>query len=1162
MPSQQRLLPETSLLLLIALAMFLPLQMFAQQERGQEMFLCGDLPRGEGNPAGEHGIVDRFNNRWAPSKQLVEAQRKPRLSQAADCGGIRIDFEDVIQGNRIGFDDRTPVVHPILGATTRGEIRQRTICEVARYIGDVLEIKGRPDLLIRASQTDGSGFLAAASPFFTNATAGAFTGGAMFDHITTGIDPTPAPGNYDAFIIFDFGPWTIGGVAYPINDDWSAPADGRLDLFSIALHEATHTLGFLSLIAPGGGSGLNGAFSRFDRGIHSRTGAPLVDPVTAQFVGTAADVESNTLRFHGRNCDMHTPVYSPSPYRPGSSLSHFDSYRSATRYVMHPSTGGGEDRKYAEEEMQALCDIGYTLRNGACSNCAPTGIDDTASTKSGIEICANVLANDIDPGGSALEISDGSVVLQSGSGIVEVRDGRICYAPPSDFTGRVVITYSPTNGARIGNRTRLVVMVTRDRSGDRGLDSGLVAYWPFDDSTANDRSGNGNHGAMNGGPNAGPGVCGASMGFDGADDYIRVPNAPTLQAMTRMTLSYWVRLYCVDGVGNTIGNGSDDYPYARGFYTYHGPEEISHFLGLQPNGRGLRMPYDGTTPLAGKPFTHVVFVVSDDSLKIYRNGCLVAETTRDGWPITRDWDWFIGWSGDRSGDGKFLEGDLDEIRLYDRVLSNDEIFDLYAMCGGRRGLVADPSFADAGHLACPRSDTTFAIRIDNLSAADVVVDATLGIGRDFSVVGESHFTIDSSGSATIMIRFAPREEGESIDTLVIDGGACGSMIRILLTGSHSPCADSIRAKGTDVMLSKTASHSEAYPGDTVTYTMSVWNAGPRPDTAIVASELLPPGITLLFYRLGGTRATYNVVTGQLLIPLLAVGDSVHLTIQALITDSASGTLVNCIEILRSRQGDPNPFDNKACAPVTLLPCPRIVGAMDITGEDHALPGGTVVRPIVLREYDSVSSRQIRITLRFDSTFARLREGRNIPSMLEGTLLSEWIVTRLQQSRGHMMIELQTPTDSLALRSPGVLLRPSFLLYLGDTLAGPLDVQIELPDRNCTALQIDGAGLRVDSICGLTNRMIEHFGMKYALHPPTPNPFTSIATIDFSIGLDGPVRMDVSNAAGEHVAMLVNEYLKPGEYRLHWNASGMPSGLYYCRIWSGDWNATAALILGK
>lgn len=218
------------------------------------------------------------------------------------------------------------------------------------------------------------------------------------------------------------------------------------------------------------------------------------------------------------------------------------------------------------------------------------------------------------------------------------------------------------------------------------LDSGLVAYWSFNDSTARDNSGKGNHGIPINGPRPAPGPCGTAMHFDGVDDYIRVPKSASLQGFSRMTVSYWTKFHQTTdgpgGTGNTIGNGSDDNPRQRGFYSYTGARTIEHLLGLQPNGRRVTIYYDATKPLERNEFVFVTFVVTDDSMKAYKNGMLAEAISRDGWPITRDWDWLIGWSGDHFGDNRFMNGYMDEIRIYNRALSDLEIMKLYDQCDG------------------------------------------------------------------------------------------------------------------------------------------------------------------------------------------------------------------------------------------------------------------------------------------------------------------------------------------------------------------------------------------------------------------------------------------------------------------------------------------------
>ncbi len=266
---------------------------------------------------------------------------------------------------------------------------------------------------------------------------------------------------YDAQIIFDFGLRTMGGYTYAINSDWSIAPGNMIDLYSITLHEMTHALGFLSLIGPSGGSTIGRGYSLFDKRMQDKNARPIIDPTTGTFQSTSGELISNSLVFHGEHCDQVTPVYSPASFQVGSSLSHFDQNRSGLRYVMRPATSGGDDRVYTDMELQAFCDMGYTMAGNICSGCAPRGAEDLGNIASGEEVCIDVLANDINPGGGTLAIAPGSVTIDVGGGAVHINGNRLCYIPPIGFYGVARLYYAPTNGMRIGSKTLVRVNVNK-----------------------------------------------------------------------------------------------------------------------------------------------------------------------------------------------------------------------------------------------------------------------------------------------------------------------------------------------------------------------------------------------------------------------------------------------------------------------------------------------------------------------------------------------------------------------------------------------------------------------------------------------------------------------------------------------------------------------------
>ncbi len=71
--------------------------------------------------------------------------------------------------------------------------------------------------------------------------------------------------------------------------------------------------------------------------------------------------------------------------------------------------------------------------------------------------------------------------------------------------------------------------------------------------------------------------------------------------------------------------------------------------------------------------------------------------------------------------------------------------------------------------------------------------------------------------------------------------------------------------------------------------------------------------------------------------------------------------------------------------------------------------------------------------------------------------------------------------------------------------------------------------------------------RIAISQNYPNPFNPATTIEFSVPSAGDVILTVYDALGRIVATLLRERKEPGVYRTTWDASGHPSGVYYCSI---------------
>jgi hypothetical protein len=83
---------------------------------------------------------------------------------------------------------------------------------------------------------------------------------------------------------------------------------------------------------------------------------------------------------------------------------------------------------------------------------------------------------------------------------------------------------------------------------------------------------------------------------------------------------------------------------------------------------------------------------------------------------------------------------------------------------------------------------------------------------------------------------------------------------------------------------------------------------------------------------------------------------------------------------------------------------------------------------------------------------------------------------------------------------------------------------------------------------------------YALLQNYPNPFNPSTEIEFRVPSTAHVTLRVYDLLGREVATLRNELLPAGSYINHWNARGMPGGVYFYRLQAGTLSSTRKLVL--
>ncbi len=218
--------------------------------------------------------------------------------------------------------------------------------------------------------------------------------------------------------------------------------------------------------------------------------------------------------------------------------------------------------------------------------------------------------------------------------------------------------------------------------GSGRLDSGLVGYWKLDDAsgtTATDASTNSNSGTLSGGPTWVTGQIGGAIDLDGTNDYGTVPYISALSATTNITYSVWLKpdLNEVGGIFGAI-NGEDGSAYNFMTIDNNGAEAgnpsivLTRNIGGTTSSRSVQFSYPVST------WFHLTYTYDGAYERMYINGARLGEWSQTGnFASNSEFGLVVGLR--HSLDSNFFNGAMDEIRIYNRTLSSDEVSQLYRL---------------------------------------------------------------------------------------------------------------------------------------------------------------------------------------------------------------------------------------------------------------------------------------------------------------------------------------------------------------------------------------------------------------------------------------------------------------------------------------------------
>jgi hypothetical protein len=224
--------------------------------------------------------------------------------------------------------------------------------------------------------------------------------------------------------------------------------------------------------------------------------------------------------------------------------------------------------------------------------------------------------------------------------------------------------------------------------------SGLISWWPGD-TNANDIAG-ANNGTLFGGATAGiPGTVDGAFLFDGTNGYCSIPDALSLHP-TNLTVEAWVRCDLL----NTPTNGA--YPGLE-YVIFHQNANMFNFEGFAlvkdrrpkfigtndtwafsvTSAAGSNVFVESVTHVQTNVWYHLAGVRGSNYLQLYVNGVLESQTNVGFAQVYGPYPLYFATTGQSYYNPQFA-GALDEVALYNRPLSSNEIQAIYAAgCDGK-----------------------------------------------------------------------------------------------------------------------------------------------------------------------------------------------------------------------------------------------------------------------------------------------------------------------------------------------------------------------------------------------------------------------------------------------------------------------------------------------
>ena len=199
-------------------------------------------------------------------------------------------------------------------------------------------------------------------------------------------------------------------------------------------------------------------------------------------------------------------------------------------------------------------------------------------------------------------------------------------------------------------------------------DPNLVGAWGFDETsptTVADVSGRGNNGTISGATRTTTGKFGSALTFDGVNDMVTVPDSASLDLTNRATLEAWVN---PSALGSAWRTALLKEQTGQLVYALYANNDVSRPSGHLYTSGDLFA--SGTAPLALNAWAHMAMTWDGTTQRLFINGAQVGSQPVSGTLVNSAGALRFGGNSVWS---EWFSGQLDEIRIYDRALTQTEL---------------------------------------------------------------------------------------------------------------------------------------------------------------------------------------------------------------------------------------------------------------------------------------------------------------------------------------------------------------------------------------------------------------------------------------------------------------------------------------------------------